>query len=336
MRGKNYIEVKGWDGQENSQQKNLRVLHLISFPDAELEYESQKHWARREIITLATLGIIEGYPDGNFYMGQPITRGELATWLVKAEDIAVEPVTKDVFFDVPKEHWRAPYIKAAVDKGLIKPLTADTFGVDSEITRAEVAQIAVDAEGGKISEEFKYIFYDVPKTNPYFPEIKKGRESGLLKGISRALPIFQPKRAMSRAECAVLISRFGRVQWLEKWLYDFNQGYSEKVLCKINTAPKVLLVSVDPQSFSALDENTVLTLKVKVADREGLQDLLSVKADISNLGGPPDAEMKGSNGDYILQFTPNVNSWGEKAIIVTVTDKSGWTGSGQTSVTVVR
>jgi hypothetical protein len=109
-------------------------------------------------------------------------------------------------------------------------------------------------------------------------------------------------------------------------------------MCRINTSPKITGISISPQSCSVFDENIVLTLKATVIDREGLADILSVKADLSNLGGPPDAEMKSPKGDneYILRFNPKNESWGEKTVTVTVTDKSGATGSDQTSETVVR
>ena len=337
-RGKNYVEIKSWDKKGKFQVKSLRILRLVSFPDVEIRYENKEHWARSEVVTLASLGIIEGYPDGNFYLYQAETRGELATWIIRAKGIPVYQTLTDVFFDVPKEHWRAPYIKAAYDNGLMQPISPNVFGIDDTVTRAEAAGVALKVEGSKFISEIESAFNDVPETHPYYAAIEKSKESGLVKGISRKFPIFEPNREITRAEAAIVISRFNRVKLLASWLYDFEQGFSEKYYCKINTPPEISSVSVNPQRFSIFDENMLLTLKARIYDREGLQDIFSVKSDISSLGGPPDAEMRGNgtNGEYTLQFTPTIESWGEKAITVTATDKYSSTGSGQTSVTVVR
>ncbi len=343
--GKNYVEVKAWDNSGKFQEKTLRVLRLVSFPDAEITYDERKHWARHEILTLASLQIVEGYPDGNFYLSQPVTRGEFATWLVKAKGLPVGLEYQDVFFDVPKEHWRSPYIKIAYQKGYMKPVAPNIFGVDEPLTRGEAADIVYAAEGGKFLKEIPSLFYDVPENNPFYVEIKKARESGLLKGISRTVPIFQPNREITRAECAILFSRFGRIKWMEKWLFDFRYGYNSETLCKINTAPTITYVAADPSSFSIFDENPIVALTAGVSDRQGLEDILSLKADISDLGGPPDAEMRddGTYGDekkgdgiYTLRFMATSEAYGEKVITVTATDKSGWTGTGQASITVVR
>ncbi|HTY13151.1 MAG TPA: S-layer homology domain-containing protein [Candidatus Omnitrophota bacterium] len=343
--GKNYIVVKAWDGAGKYYEKGMRVLRLVSFPDAEITYEDKKHWARHEILTLASLKIAEGYPDGNFYLSQPITRGEFATWLVKAKGVQITPGYQDVFFDVPKEHWRAPFIKAACQKGWMKPVSANTFGVDDTLTRGEAADIAFKAEGGKFKKEIPSLFYDVPENNPYYVEIKKAKQSGLIKGISRTAFVFQPNREITRAECAILFSRFARVKWLEKWLFDFRQGYNTEAYCKINTPPLVDWVTADPASFSIFDENPGISLNAMIVDRQGLDDILSVKADISDLGGPPDAEMRddGTYGDekkgdgiYTLRFVATTEVYGEKTVTITATDKAGSTGTGQVGVTVVR
>ena len=335
--GKNYVLTKSWDKEGKFRQSSLKILRLISFPDVEQLYEKKEHWARNEVITLATLGIIEGYPDGNFYLYQALTKGEMATWIIRAKGISVYQTLTDVFFDVPKEQWRAPYIKAVYDTGLMRPMSANVFGIDDTITRAEAAGIALSVEGSKFISELESAFNDVPKSHPFFAAIEKSKESGLVEGISRKMLIFEPNREITRAETAIMLSRFNRIKLLSDWLYDFDSGFTEKSICKINTAPEVASLTAAPQRFSIFDENVVITFKARIYDREGTNEVYSVKADISSLGGPPDAEMRvGTNGEYSLRFTPTVESWGEKFISATATDKYGSTGTGQTSLTVVR
>src|SRR3989344_2171299 len=135
--GKNLAEIRAGD-----ELKKIRILRLNTYPDIEESYDGKKHWARGQIVYLSTLGIIEGYPDGDFHPGNPVTRGELATWLARAKKLPLPKLTEDVFFDVPKEHWRAPYIKAAVAAGYLRGYSDATFGLADPIFPRE-------AGGGK-------------------------------------------------------------------------------------------------------------------------------------------------------------------------------------------
>ncbi len=146
--GKNLVVVRS--GQE---EKKLRLLRLITFPDIEADEQNRPHWARGPIAYLATLGIVEGYPDGNFYPNNPVTRGEFATWLAKAENLPAAPPVEDVFFDVPKEHWRAPYVKAVTAANLMSAYPNGMFGIDDPLARSEAAALAVRAEGAGASLE---------------------------------------------------------------------------------------------------------------------------------------------------------------------------------------
>ncbi|KAF0133094.1 MAG: hypothetical protein FD145_1446 [Candidatus Saganbacteria bacterium] len=335
--GKNFVEIEVWDEADKYENKTLRILYLVFYPDLD------GHWAKKQIITLATLGIIESYPDGSFYMAQPITRGEFAAWIARAKGLKILPLAQDVALDVPKEQWQAPYIKTVIEKQYMKNLFSGIFGIDETLTRGEAAKIAIDSEGDEFLSELSALFYDVPEDHPYFTDIKLSKKSGLTKGISKNTPVFQPDREINRSESAVLLSRFGRVKWLEKWLFDFNEGFSAEYYAGINTQPKVSNIEISPKTFSLLEEDIVITLKTLIEDREGIQSIANVKADISSLGGPPDAEMQfegikgeGTVGTYILRFKPTADSWGEKTIKINTTDKMGWKGTSQTSVTVVR
>jgi len=342
--GKNQVEISGQARSGKSEKAALRILRLISFPDLAKLYDHQSHWAGGAVILLATLGIVEGYPDNNFYPEKILTRGELATWLARAEGLAKPPIKDDIYFDVPKEHWRAPYIYAVVKKNWMKGFSRDIFGVEDGITRGEIARTVIRAEGGKFKNEINRVFKDVPQSNPFYRDIKLAGEKELFLGVSKKTSLFDPNRDLKRAEAAILLSRFTRVQWQKKWLYDFNQGYTKKDYCRINTPPKIFEFLATPVLLTAGKES-VLALKCLVGDRQGLTDIVSVKADLSPLGGPPDAELKddGKMGDetakdgiYSLNFTFSPADTGEFILKATATDQSGWEGHAQTSITIVK
>ncbi|MFA6549240.1 MAG: S-layer homology domain-containing protein [Candidatus Margulisiibacteriota bacterium] len=92
---------------------------------------------KEEVVELVTLGVIEITPESNFVMDAGVTRGELATWLVKATDAKLPEIKQDPFPDVPRTHPLAPYIKAAVDMGLLKPYADGTFRPSAVVSKAE-------------------------------------------------------------------------------------------------------------------------------------------------------------------------------------------------------
>lgn len=69
-----------------------------------------------------------------------ITRAEALTAIIRACEWKVDPpVSRLPFRDIPKRHWVAPYVKTAVEQGLITP--AYRFNPNRGITRAELASL---------------------------------------------------------------------------------------------------------------------------------------------------------------------------------------------------
>lgn len=346
--GKNYMEVELLDKFGKLIKKSIRILRLVSFPDVEKLYNGKPHWAKNEIISLATLGIIEGYPDNNFYLNKEISRGEFATWLCRAKGLNVTDLEKDLFSDVPKEHWRAPYINEIVKYGYMDKKENNQFLIDMPITRGEAAVIGVKAEekANLLLEENQNqpFFVDVLQNHPFFKEINLAKTLGLVKGVSKKNKIFDPDRNMTRGEATIFLSRFARVNSLVNWLYSFNEGFSQDELCQINTSPEIIDVEVFPVEL-IIGAIPAVTVRAKIRSREGLSDILNVKADISGLGGPPDAlmndngiegDLKIRDGEYAIRFVASLESTGEKIISVTATDRLGWQDVKETKILVVK
>jgi hypothetical protein len=339
--GKNYVEVRALDKNKNHFVNKIRILYLKTYPDIEELYNGTKHWARKQVIDLSTLGLIEGYPDGNFYPGRPITRGELATWIARVKKLKIPTLTKDPFFDVPKEHWRAPFIKAVVDAGLMISYDKNTFGIDDPLSRRNAARIAVAVEDGH-AEKARQIFIDVPHLEKSSP-IYIAKEEGLVKGVREDLPIFEPDRALTRAEAAVLFSRFARTVNSINNLYDFDKGYTKEDYCRINVAPEIISFLVEPMNVK-VDGKTVVSLRVKIAPRTGFFPISKVKVDLTEIGGLPDIEMfdDGTHGDvikgdsvYSLNVSIGHEESGRKFLNVTVIDRLGWESQKRTSLLIL-
>lgn len=292
--GKNLVVIKS--GPEG---KRLRLLRLVTFPDIEHDEYNRPHWGRGQILYPATLGIVEGYPDGNFYPDNPATRGEFATWLAKAKNLPAPAPAEDVYFDVPKEHWRAPYVKAAAAAGLMPAYTNGKFGIDDPLLRRDAYELAARAEG------------------------------------MNQLPPSEPDRAITRAEAAALVSRFAFVKKSTDVLADFETGYTADKLCGLNVAPAVLSFNVSPSEVP-VNKPASLKLRAVVASRGVFAPISQVKVNLMPLGGAPDAEMSAApDGSYLLNLTFQPKTTGEKKLEVTATDRLGWEGKTTTPVLIV-
>ncbi|MEE8637847.1 MAG: S-layer homology domain-containing protein [Candidatus Margulisiibacteriota bacterium] len=341
--GKNYVEVRALDKDKNHFVKKIRILRLKTYPDMEILYDGKKHWARNQVIYLSSLGFIEGYPDNYFFPGNPITRGEFATWIARIKGFKIPILTEDVFFDVPKEHWRAPYIKVVVDAGFLSGYTNETFGIDDPISRREAAQVTVVTEGLSVGEKIRSFFIDVPREEEGATPIYVAGEKGLVKGVYENIPVYDPDRALTRAEAAVLLARFARPINSIRYLFDFGRGFSEVNYCSLNVPPEVVYFWTEPGRIRRAERTTV-RVRAQIASRERFLPISTVKVNLSEVGGVPDTKMfdDGTHGDeekndliYSLNLSLEPKVSGAKVLIVTAVDQLGWEGKRQTSLLIV-
>jgi len=73
----------------------------------------QGHWARNYVALAADRNIINGYPDGTFGPGRPLSRAEAVALLVRADGRNLNPLQHQRFTDVPEWHWAFNYIMSA-------------------------------------------------------------------------------------------------------------------------------------------------------------------------------------------------------------------------------
>ncbi|MBU2529737.1 MAG: S-layer homology domain-containing protein, partial [Elusimicrobia bacterium] len=192
-----------------------RVLRLLSFPDVPVDY-----WARKQIAVIATLGVIKGYPDGNFKPEGNITRAEMATLLSRATGSkGVQRTSK--FKDV-KNHWAEKFINVAVDKGWVNGYPGNIFKPQANITRAEgIAMIARFAEIKK--KPYTNEFYDLA-SNHWVADLVAGAQAeGFLKYLE-GKP-FESSKKLTRAEVAEILYQTGFIKKLTGDLFDFDKGY---------------------------------------------------------------------------------------------------------------
>lgn len=105
--------------------------------------------------TLAALDIMVGDKQGNLNLDRTITRAQFTKMTIAAStsrDAVGDAVAVKPYPDVPQTHWAAPYIKAAVDLGLVQGDLYGNFHPDQEITLAEGVTIVLRLLGYSDSE----------------------------------------------------------------------------------------------------------------------------------------------------------------------------------------
>lgn len=113
--------------------RNKNIDITIKFPDI-----ADDAWYAQAVNTLASMGIIMGFPDGNFYPNENITRAQFATIVVRFAKISTGSIR---FSDVPETHWAYDYINTAANFGWVEGIGNGRFEPERNITRAEAVTI---------------------------------------------------------------------------------------------------------------------------------------------------------------------------------------------------
>lgn len=104
--------------------------------------------------------------------------------------------------DLRKDHWAADSIKQLVDKGYMNAFEDGTFKPNSKITRGEAARVIARAMQIPLDSAFGLKAADVPQTHPYYAEIRKLAELGIVENDER----FNPSEPLKRSHICKMIA----------------------------------------------------------------------------------------------------------------------------------
>ncbi|REK69532.1 S8 family serine peptidase [Paenibacillus paeoniae] len=164
------------------------------------------HWAREEIISMASSGIVNGVGNYRFQPERNITRAEAVAMIVKAYKPLAGNVAAKSFSDVSSSHWASDAIRKAVQQGWVNGFPDGTFKPDRPITRAEMAVMIGHAEGIAARIPTSRPFRDVSQYEWYSAMLYAMKLEGKLKGVEPN--IFKPDEGASRAQFTVLLYRY--------------------------------------------------------------------------------------------------------------------------------
>jgi hypothetical protein len=149
------------------------------------------------------LGIMAGV-SGKFNPAQQVTRAQFTKIIVEMLGEEPAPSSTKTFKDVSNDYWAYGYIMKAVELGIIKGATPDTFKPGATITREQVALMLGRAYKLKTSTT-PVEFEDQDKIQKEaLPYVQALQEKGVITGNKG---YFNPKQNVTREMAAVIAER---------------------------------------------------------------------------------------------------------------------------------
>jgi PKD repeat protein len=180
-----------------------------SFSDVE-----KPDWSYAEIESVLHFGVDSGCGGTQFCPGAPVSRGEVARWLMKAEhggSYQPPACTAAPFTDVPCSHPYAAWIAQLKAEGLTSGVGGGNYAPDQALTRAEAAVFLLRTKMGPayVPPACSPDFGDVACTTgtPHWAAawISDVKARGISKGCD--LTAFCPNDAVDRAQAAALVAK---------------------------------------------------------------------------------------------------------------------------------
>ncbi|TVY03125.1 S-layer homology domain-containing protein [Cohnella terricola] len=174
----------------------------VPFRDVE-----QKSWSAPYIAAGVKQGIliVGEYPDG-FKPSQPITRSEMAIWIVRALQLA--PQTQEKMLGELKDQGdiksHRDLIEAALRTGIIKGYPDGSFKGGNKSTRAEAAVMAVRALRYSPEQPSSSNSGDTRKIVEYLPEVKQSNSKKYSKKDDNTWVIHDPDLILNVGDVFVM------------------------------------------------------------------------------------------------------------------------------------
>jgi streptogramin lyase len=186
-----------------------RTLHVGgSFADVPASQQFYKF-----IENLFHNGVTSGYTGGNYCPENPVSRAQMAVFLMKSNLGAAETppaATGTTFADVPASNPFAPWIEQLAGFQITGGCGGGNYCPDSAVTRAQMAVFLLKAEHGSAYTPplCAGIFPDVPCSNPFADWIEQLFAEGITGGCGGGN--YCPDNPNTRGQTAVfLVKTFG-------------------------------------------------------------------------------------------------------------------------------
>lgn len=135
----------------------------------------------------------------NHFVWYPVKRSDGSTGFVASSYL------KYRFSDIPANHYAEDEIEYLVDRGILKGVGNDQFGMGQGLTRWQAVVLLTRANHVSLENRPDPSFTDVPKSHPYYKEIAAAVDMKYFEGVSTTE--FMPDKTLTRAEMAVVLHR---------------------------------------------------------------------------------------------------------------------------------
>ncbi len=194
------------------------------------------HWGQSIINEAASLGVVGGYPEGNFLPDNLMKREEffklITNVLTEKPDTSA---TKISFSDVDPAEWYVPTIKTAVAAGITQGYQDGTFGIGQMISRQEAAKVVatvVDTSNLDTTKTASTARDAATIGEWALPYVNIMFQKGYMRGDNEGN--FRPTMALTRAEAATLLLN---VKKLEKVIKGPAQSAVNQPAEEVVTVP---------------------------------------------------------------------------------------------------
>lgn len=126
---------------------SVSAVSAIGFSDV-----PQSAYYYEPVYNIAWNSIINGFPDGTFGPGRPITREQLAVMLVNMRQLSPYTPATAKFSDVPSSRWSYKYVEAAAQAGFINGYPDGTFKPERNVSYDEALTMIVALMGYKLAD----------------------------------------------------------------------------------------------------------------------------------------------------------------------------------------
>jgi hypothetical protein len=169
--------------------------------------------------TIYQLGITGGCQGGNYCPGNPVTRAQMAVFLLKAKEGAAytPPACVGVFPDVPCSNQFAPWIEELYHRNITGGCGNGNYCPDSTVTRKQMAPFLLKSLYGSshVPPPCAGTFADVPCTpgvgfDDFIEELYSLKITG---GCQTSPLLYCPDNANTRAQMAVFLVKTFNLVW---------------------------------------------------------------------------------------------------------------------------
>lgn len=194
-------------------------IDAVSLPLAFADNTATGNSFYNNVLALADAGITSGCGNGNFCIGDTVTRGQMAVFIIRAlegESSANCAATDTLFTDAPISNSFCKYVKALKARNITAGVSATEYGIDQPVTRWQMAAFIVRAVDGVNNIPpacSSSSFADVAVSHPFCGYIKRLAELNITSGCKAADPAngvladYCPDATVTRGQMAAFISR---------------------------------------------------------------------------------------------------------------------------------